>query len=142
MPDPFDAVQPIGSREPEQLRRVSAAEKQRRRTRTRANAEDKAGQEHARQQEKNPRRRFSRRPLRVRELIEMTSELARFFHAGTLAPETKPHESKHFGVGYGVMVDKLNTLEGRPTEILAVTDELRPAAQTIAGKLALVRKPA
>jgi hypothetical protein len=142
--DPWRDVQPIGERaneskapaQPEQFRTISQDEKRRRGRRTHA---ERAGRGETTTTTKKPRR-FSRRPLRVRELIEMTSELARRFHDGAVDPDTKPHEAKHFGVGYGVMVDKLNALEGRPTEILGVTDELRPVAHDLAGKLALVRK--
>lgn len=157
--NPWDAITPIGApreetshattqtglsdatsstSQPAHLASISNAEKQRRRERTRANAEDKAGREHARDGDK--KRRWSRRPLRVGELLAMCSEAARRFHADAVSPLTKLHEAKHAGVGLGVMVDKLNALSGRPTEILGVTDDVRPAAHDLASKLAVVRR--
>lgn len=150
--DPFDSVTPIGreaslSREedvedvtartpqPAQFRALGQDEKRRRSARTHA---ERAGRGDVHTASKQPRT-WSRRPLRVAELLAMCSQVARRFHAGATARDTKPHEAKHFGVGLAVMVDKLNTLEGRPTQILGVTDEVRPASHDLAGKLAVLR---
>lgn len=154
--DPWDSVKPIGSRQdqetshattqpglsserstsqPAHLASISQDEKRRRSRRTSA---ERAGRGDVHTGTKKAR--FSRRPLKVRELLEMCSEAARRFHADAVAPTTKLHEAKHAGVGLGVMVDKLNALSGRPTEILGVTDEVRPASHDLASKLAVVRR--
>lgn len=72
----------------------------------------------------------------------MGSALARKCYGLALSEETKPHEAKQHIVGWGVTVDKLNALEGRPTQIVAFTDEVRPATHDLAGKLALMAKRA
>lgn len=153
---PFDDVQPIGrprderdaepsgvSGVPVSLASLSDDEKWRRRERTRANAVDKAGREHARAGEKNGRRlvRWSRRPLKVSELVEMSSQLARQSHGLAMSDKARAHEAKQHVVAFGVLVDKLNALSGRPTQVIALTDAsvLRDGALELAQRLALVR---
>lgn len=52
----------------------------------------------------------------------MTSHLARIFYRDASAEGTRGSERKHLSVGYGVMIDKLNALSGRPTQIVAIQD--------------------
>ncbi len=134
------AEDPRGRQPPSPFAGLSSDELWRRRERTRANAGDKTGRGQARGADKN--RRWSRHPIKVRELVEMGSALARKCYGLALSEETKPHEAKQHIVGWGVTVDKLNALEGRPTQIVAFTDEVRPATHDLAGKLALMAKRA
>ena len=131
----FD-VTPIGMRDvPASLQQVSAREKHVRTKMSRANRGP--GHEARLHSEKTSGpRRFSRRPLSISELLSMTSELARGLHADASAV-TKPADRKHLGVAYAVMVDKLNVLSGRPTEILKLeADQQRPAVRALGHRLA------
>ena len=116
---------------------LGSHEQQRRVRRTRG---ERAGRGDVRSDGKQTPRRFSRRPLRVSELLGMTSELARKLHADANAESARPSDRKHLAVGYAVMVDKLNALSGRPTEIVGITDDVRPATHDLASKLALVAR--
>ena len=159
---PFDDVQPIGRRLervdadqgdgdgqvptaiPASLAALSDDEKWRRRERTRANAVDKAGREHARAGEKNGQRldrSWSRRPLKVKELVEMSSQLARKSHGLAMSDKAIAHEAKQHIVAFGGLVDKLNALSGRPTQVIALADATahRDGALELAQRLALVR---
>jgi hypothetical protein len=122
---------PIDAQQPQPFRGLSHDEKHRRSRQTHA---QRAGLGETRDDVK--KRRFSRRPLPVRELIEMTSEMTRFFHANALDERTRAAESKHYGVGYGVMIDKLNALSGRPTQVLGVVDLPRDGAIELGARLA------
>lgn len=122
--------------QPVALRTLSEYERQRRGDRTRR---ERTGRGDVHHDGKEKRRRFSRAPLKVLELLAMTSELARKFHSDAIAPLSgRAADAKHAGIGYAVMVDKLNVLSGRPTEILAI-DDVRPASHELADKLALVQ---
>ena len=149
--NPFDDVTPIGVRpggaqhqpitpQPDPLAQLSSDEKWRRREHTRANAEDKAGREHERAGKKNTGR-SNRRPLKARHLIAMSSNLARKCYRLGISSTTKAHEAKQYVVAFGVLVDKLNALSGRPTEIIQV-DDVRPAAHDLAAKIATARRSA
>ena len=70
------------------------------------------------------------------EALAMTSHLARIFYADASAPGTRGSERKHLSVGYGVMIDKLNALSGRPTQIVAFAD----ADKTREGVIELARQ--
>lgn len=60
--------------------------------------------------------------LGVPEALAMTSHLARIFYRDASAEGTRGSERKHLSVGYGVMIDKLNALAGRPTQILGFAE--------------------
>lgn len=123
--------------QPRQFAVLSQGEKQRRGALTHA---ERAGRGDVHTGSKKPR--WSRRPLRVGELLEMCSQVARRFHDGATAEGARASDAKHCGIGLAVMVDKLNALSGRPTEILGLTDAVRPATHDLASKLALVAKRA
>ena len=158
---PFDDVQPIGRRraaeEPSgappkadaetsdpiahQMRGITALGEHERKRRERRTRNARAGSGDVGYDGEKKRRRFSRRALRVQELIAMTSELARSLHHDSLAPGSWATERRNFAVGYGVMVDKLNALSGRPTQVIALADATahRDGALELAQRLALVR---
>lgn len=71
----------------------------------------------------------------------MASEIATIAHNDAKTLE-KPADRKHAATSFAIVTDKLLLLRGRPTEIVGITDELRPAAHDLAGKLALVKRPA
>ena len=72
----------------------------------------------------------------VAEALAMTSHLTRVFYRDAVA-STRGSERKHLAVGYGVMIDKLNALAGRPTQIVGFADvEQRPGVLELAHRLA------
>lgn len=73
----------------------------------------------------------------VAEALAMTSHLTRIFYHDA-STSTKGSERKHLAVGYGVMIDKLNALSGRPTQILGFSDvdAQRTGALELARRLA------
>ena len=162
--DPFDAVTPIGQRQPksptaefdsppQDLHTATINRKPRqfatlgqgeREARARVHRAHRVGVDptastgpdgFGKQLKKSPRLRSV---LSVPEALAMTSHLARIFYADASAPGTRGSERKHLSVGYGVMIDKLNALSGRPTEIIGYrdVDAQRPGALELAQRLA------
>ena len=148
---PFDDVVPIGSRDveatpqPRQLASLSIGERD---IRTRIHHAQRVGMDPAassgadgegKSLKKERGKIRLHRVVSVAEAKSMTSHLMRLFYRDAIK-SPKGSERKHYAVGYGVLTDKLNALEGRPTQILGITDDVRPAAHDLAAKLATVRR--
>lgn len=153
--DPFDSVRPIGRvADPPVVSKLGSTAGLRniRREVRRAQQVEVTGDETKLNRRTNrvsiPRRLGSRSrtptarraPLSFAELEDMASRIAESAYRDTQTLE-RPGDRKHAATSFAIVTDKLLLLRGRPTEILAITDELRPAAHDLAAKLALVRKP-
>lgn len=148
MGDPFDDVTPVGRRDEPPLSQASTNRiRDVRREVRRATQAGRAGEPNARTNRAtlpgsrgSSRRRATSRGgvLSFAQLEKMASHIAEIAYADVQS-EMRSGDRKHAATTFAIVTDKLLLLRGRPTEILAVTDELRPAAHDIAGKLSLIR---
>jgi len=137
----FDVV-PIGTRapQPKQFASISVAERE---ARARVHKAHRVGVDHAVSSGpdgigKQLKKVRLRSVVSVSEALGMTSHLARLFYRDASVDGAKGSERKHLAVGYGVMIDKLNALSGRPTQVIgfAETDQVRGGVLELAQRLA------
>ena len=77
--------------------------------------------------------------LTFAQLETMASNIASSAYRDT-QELAKPADRKHAATSFAICTDKLLLLRGRPTEILGITDEVRPASHDLASKLASVQR--
>lgn len=130
MPDPFDAVTPIGGQggRPAQLR-ISGREAKMRATANRVTPQGPAvlkSTDATTGQPKVPkgRRRGTLRPtMTVDEAMAMAERMARQAYREATNPETKGVNQKYAATKFGVALDKWTMLSGRPTQIHEIREE-------------------
>ena len=154
MPDPFDAVVPIGTRpEPENFAGMSRQERARRGKLTRANrgpdnqailsstpsSTPEGAPGPARNKRQQQQKKTGRRTIGTPELERMVDRLLELNYRKGKDPNARSQDAKNATIAFAVLVDKKQVIRGKPSQIVGFQEAeaqrpgLRELAKLISG---------